>query len=145
MKNIKTREEYDALTREKILGHDECPFCDLSWQSGHTLWKGKYWYILQNIFPYSGDGDHLMAVPFEHKSFSSDLSRDEISELHEIYGFMKGYYWEKNYFSCTRETLANRSIEHFHIHFIPWVLKWAFLRKMLELQGFPIQEDLKIE
>lgn len=145
MKNISTREQYDALTRDKLLGKDECPFCDSVSQAGHTVWKGKYWYILRNIFPYSGDGDHLMAVPYDHKAFSHELTADEIVELADIYAFMKSYYWEKQYFSCTRESFANRSIEHFHMHFIPGKLQWKFIRKMLELQWFPIHEELTIQ
>jgi hypothetical protein len=39
--------------------------------------------------------------------------------------------------------MDHRSIEHFHIHYIPGKLQWKYLRKMLEWQGFPIQEDLQ--
>jgi diadenosine tetraphosphate (Ap4A) HIT family hydrolase len=85
-----------------------------------------------------------MAVPYEHKAFFYELTHEEISELHEIHLFMKGYFGKKDYFSCTRETFANRSIEHYHIHFIPGKLQGKFLRKMLELQGFPIQEELTL-
>ncbi|GAB0175008.1 MAG: hypothetical protein HHAS10_08870 [Candidatus Altimarinota bacterium] len=145
MKNITTRAQYDALTRDRILGKSECPFCDISGQTGHTIWKGKYWYILKNLFPYSGNEDHIMAVPYEHKCFSYELNQSEILELSGIYEFVKNYYGEKDYFSCTRETFSNRSIEHFHMHFIPGKLQGKWLRKMLEGQGFPIHEDLKIE
>ncbi|MEI6710855.1 MAG: hypothetical protein WCK88_00910 [bacterium] len=37
--------------------------------------------------------------------------------------------------------MANRSIEHLHIHFLPGKLQGMYLRKMLENQGFPIKED----
>ena len=85
-----------------------------------------------------------MAIPFEHKKFSYELTHDEIGELPEIYTFMKEYFGEKPYFSCTRETLSNRSVEHYHMHFIPGALQGKFLRKMLEGQGFPIHEDLPL-
>lgn len=85
-----------------------------------------------------------MAVPYIHKRFSHELDQDEIEELKEIYSFMKEYYGEKDYFSSTRETLANRSIEHYHMHFIPGKLQGKYLRKMLEGQGFPIHEELPI-
>jgi diadenosine tetraphosphate (Ap4A) HIT family hydrolase len=64
-----------------------------------------------------------MATPYEHKAFSHELGSDEIAELQDIYAFMKVYYGEKNYFSSTRETLANRSVEHYHMHFIPGALQ----------------------
>ena len=142
--NITTREEYDALTRDNALGKDVCPFCDRDSQSGHTVWKGKYWYILRNRFPYTWDEHHLMAVPYAHKRFSHELTPAEITELYDIYKFMKEYFGEKHYFSCTRESMSNRSIEHFHMHFIPWALQGKFVRKMLEWQGFPIQEKLEL-
>ena len=144
MKHITSRAEYDAHVQDRILGRDECPFCDTDGQSGHIVWKGKSWYILRNLFSYSGDTDHLMAVPYIHKRFSHELDQDEIEELKEIYSFMKEYYGEKDYFSSTRETLANRSIEHYHMHFIPGKLQGKYLRKMLEGQGFPIHEELPI-
>jgi diadenosine tetraphosphate (Ap4A) HIT family hydrolase len=85
-----------------------------------------------------------MATPYEHKAFFHDLTSDEISELKDIHAFMKQYFGNKEYFSSTRETLANRSVEHYHMHFIPGQLQGAYLRKMLENQGFPIQEELDI-
>ena len=128
-----------------VTWRDGCPFCDVALQSGHTVWKGKYWYILYNLFPYSGDDQHLMAVPYAHRSFAHELDQDEVSELADVYAWMKNFYGERPYFSCTRETMDHRSIEHFHMHYIPGKLQWKYLRKMLEWQGFPIQEDLQIQ
>jgi diadenosine tetraphosphate (Ap4A) HIT family hydrolase len=85
-----------------------------------------------------------MAVPYVHKAYSYLLSEAEMEELWEVYRWVKDYYCEKDYFSCTRETLANRSIEHYHMHFLPGALQGKYLRKMLENQGFPIEEDLDI-
>jgi diadenosine tetraphosphate (Ap4A) HIT family hydrolase len=91
--------------------------------AGHTVWKGKYWYIIHNTYPYSGDSDHLMAIPCGHKTYSHELSSDEVLELADIYAFMRDYYGERQYFSCTRESMANRSIEHLHMHFLPGKLQ----------------------
>ena len=73
-----------------------------------------------------------MVIPFEHKKFSHEFSSEEMGELSDVYRFMKDYYGERDYFSATRETMANRSIEHYHMHFIPGKLQGKFLRKMLE-------------
>lgn len=86
-----------------------------------------------------------MAVPYSHKKYSIELSSKELLELKDIYIFVKGFYLEENYFSCTRETMWNRSVEHIHIHFIPWRLQWKYLRKILENQWFPIKEELDLE
>jgi diadenosine tetraphosphate (Ap4A) HIT family hydrolase len=74
--------------------------------------------------------------------YSIDLTAEELQELHEVHKFVKDFFEWNNYFSCTRETHECRSIEHYHIHFIPGRLQGSYLRKMLENQGFPIKEDL---
>lgn len=141
----KVRTEYDKNVGNYLFGEDDCPLCQELEKNELILWKGRNWFILHNLYPYSWDRDHLMAVTCIHKKFSYQLTPDETQELQEVYGFMKNYYGDKDYFSCTRETMAHRSIEHFHMHFIPGKLQGKWLRKMLEWQGFPIQEDLKIE
>ncbi len=143
------REEYDAITwvhtetgeSKKVFWKEECPFCILEQHQDYTLWEAKYWKIIYNKYPYSWDEKHLMAIPRAHKALSTELSPEELVELHEVYGEIKRLYGSENYFSCTRETMANRSIEHLHIHFLPGKLQGMYLRKMLEAQGFPITED----
>jgi len=139
---ILTRKEYHSKKWKKIYGLEDCPFCDNS--KVKKIWEWKYWYIVRNFAPYSGDEKHLMVIPHKHKKYSIELSKEEFWELVEIHKFMKDFYQDENYFSVIRETMWNRSVEHLHIHFIPWRLQWKYLRKMLENQWFPIKEDLKI-
>ena len=115
-------------------------------QEENIVWKWKYWYILHNIYPYSGDEGHIMAVPYKHRQFSVELSSQEFAEMKEIQEFVKGFFKgkSKDYFSATRETMWNRSVEHVHIHFISWKLQWKYLRKMLQNQGFPIVQELEV-
>lgn len=89
-----------------------------------------------------------MAVPHRHIPFPCDLNTEELTELAQVHRFMKDFFetaWEKNYFSATRETMGNRSVEHYHMHFIPGKLQWKFLRCMLENQGYPIEAEVKIQ
>lgn len=149
MVQLGNREEYDKITslnketweNKHVFREDDCPFCIIEAHQDYILWEWKYWKIIYNKYPYSWDEKHLMAVPRAHKAFSSDLSAEELLELHEVYGEIRRLYGSENYFSCTRETMANRSIEHLHIHFLPGKLQGKYLRKMLENQGFPIQEE----
>lgn len=39
--------------------------------------------------------------------------------------------------------MENRSIEHFHQHFIPGKLQGKYLRNMLMNQGFPVVQYLE--
>lgn len=116
---MNTREEYHKIKPNKHFGKDNCPFCDIEANTGHIIWKGEYWYIIHNIYPYSGQKNHLMLVPFRHIVFSHELESEETTELAEGYKKIKEFYGDELYFSFTRETMANRSVEHLHIHFVP--------------------------
>lgn len=138
-----TREEYHKQKWDKkVFWKDDCPFCKIELNIWHTVWKWKYWYILHNTSPYSWNEKHIMAVPYDHLVFSNDLKNEHFLELAEIHRFVKNFFWNEMYFSFTRESMANRSVEHYHLHFLIWKLQWKYLRKMLENQGFPIKQEL---
>ncbi len=113
-----------------------CPFCDYNSanQKELILWRWKNWYVIKNKFPYTNTGKHLMAIPYQHKCVAWDLSSDEFSDLKEVQEFIKSYFWDSDYFSFVRETFANRSLEHYHLHFLNWKLQWKFIREMLKWQ-----------
>ena len=148
MNKIGTRADYHRLLAGKSsIGRDGCPFCDLASQESMVLWRGTHWFIIQNKFPYTGTTDHIMAVPYKHLILGSELGKEIWSEMREVCTWMDNFYWTRWYFSCTRETLSDgdrdaRSIEHYHMHFIPGRLQGKYLRKMLQNQGFPVEEDL---
>jgi diadenosine tetraphosphate (Ap4A) HIT family hydrolase len=60
-----------------------------------------------------------MLVPYKHLMYSYELDKSQTEELAEAYTWIKDFYGEQIYFSCTRESMANRSVEHFHTHFLP--------------------------
>jgi len=118
-----SREEYHKILWKEMYGKDDCPFCKIEEQIATTYRKWKYWCILYNLSSYSWDHRHLIAVPYEHIKFSTELKYYHLRELSKIYKI---------------------SVEHLHIHFLVWKLQWKFLRKMLEMQGYPIKQDLTI-
>ncbi|MBW7954665.1 HIT domain-containing protein [Candidatus Gracilibacteria bacterium] len=138
-----SREEYHKkMNGVEILDKDNCPFCKVKDQEGHIIWKGKYFYLLYNLSSYSGDHRHIMAVPYDHIVLSKDLTSNHLTELAEVYKEVEKFFAGESYFSFTRETLLNRSVEHLHMHFLGGKLEGKFLRKMLELQGYPINQKL---
>ncbi len=61
---------------------DRCAFCDA--QAGEDekqliLKRGKYCFIIMNIFPYNPG--HLMVVPYMHTSDFSDLDKEMHAEI----------------------------------------------------------------
>jgi diadenosine tetraphosphate (Ap4A) HIT family hydrolase len=101
------------------LGKENCPFCNLEKERKNIIWEGKFWFVAYNIYPYSGNNQHIMAIPYRHVLYSADLNNEELLELQEVYKFVKEFFGNESYFSCTRETQDYRSIEHYHTHFIP--------------------------
>ena len=137
-----SREEYAKIKPTWWYKEHDCPFC--LGENDKIYWQWKYWKIIPNKFPYSGDKFHIMAIPIRHVSFAYQLTAEEFSELSEVHNFVKEFFANKEYFSFTRESLWNRSVEHLHMHFLSWILKGKFLRKMLEMQGFPIKQELNL-
>lgn len=138
-----SREEYHKkMNWVEILDKDNCPFCKVKDQEWHIIWKWKYFYLLYNLSSYSWDHRHIMAVPYDHIVLSKDLTSNHLTELAEVYKEVEKFFAWESYFSFTRETLLNRSVEHLHMHFLWWKLEWKFLRKMLELQWYPINQKL---
>jgi diadenosine tetraphosphate (Ap4A) HIT family hydrolase len=144
MIHIWSRQAYKDILQSKEMWNEphNCPFCNISKNPDQIIWEGKNWYIVYNIFPYSGNEQHIMAIPKSHICYSSDISSEMWSEFGEVQRVIKDFYAGHEYFSFTRETFSGRSLEHYHMHFLPGTLKWKFLRKMLELQGFPITQEL---
>lgn len=144
MVKLGSREEYYAfLNWRNMLEAHECPLCDLEANNNLIIWEGKYWIILYNKYPYTGNDQHIMAVPRHHREFFVELSHEEVEELLEVHIEVKKFFWEKNYFSFCRETHGklSKTIKHYHMQFIGAEIEGTYLRKMLENQGFPIKEE----
>jgi len=148
MTKIGTRQEYHNQIGNWVMWEKECPFCDVEKTKNTLIHTFKYWKVILNKYPYSWQENHLMVVPIRHVQFVWELWSDEFSELPKVHEFMKEFYQnngEKDYFSATRETMWNRSVEHYHMHFIPWRLQGKFLRCMLENQWYPIDAEVQIK
>lgn len=141
-----SREEYHKIKWEWMYSKDNCPFCDKERYEKQCYRQWKYWQLLFCLSSYSWDYRHLMAVPFEHIVYSNDLKEKHFKELKEIHKIVKDFFKDEEYFSFTRESISDetRSVEHLHMHFLVWKLQWKFLRKMLELQWYPIKQQLDI-
>lgn len=140
-----SRDEYHKIKWDKeIFWKDDCPFCEKNKNKSHIIWEWKYWFLLYNISSYSWDHRHIMAIPNEHICFNTDLTPEYFKELLEVHKKVKSFFNDEHYFSFTRESIANRSVEHLHMHFLVGNLQWKFLRKMLEVQWYPIKQKLNI-
>jgi ATP adenylyltransferase len=63
-------------------GEETCPFCrapGLSDEEGLIVARGKYAYVLLNLFPYNSG--HLLVCPYRHVSLYDDASPEEVDEI----------------------------------------------------------------
>jgi hypothetical protein len=81
-----------------------------------------------------------MLIPIRHVCFSHEILTHEYSELPDAYAYIRDIYGDIPYFSFTRESLRERSVEHVHTHFISGHLKRNTLVAMLKEQGFDTKE-----
>lgn len=108
MSRIGTRQDYHNTIGPDILGRENCPFCDVLATQNTLLHEFDTWKIILNKYPYSGQENHLMAVPKRHIAYSHELQIEELQELTKVYIYMKEFFeniGEKDYFSSTRETM----------------------------------------
>ena len=128
MVKLGTREEWGKRPAD-LIGKIGCPLCDLEEQKPYILWKGDYWFIIINKYPYTQDRFHIMAAPIEHLEFSHELPEICYTEMKKVHDFVKKYFEWKEYFSFTRESFWDRSLTHLHMHFLPGKLS---PRKIME-------------
>jgi len=74
------------------MGKEECPFCNVEKTKNTLIYEFIYWKIILNKHPYSGQENHLMAVPKRHFIFAYEMSEEEHSEILEIHKFMRDFY-----------------------------------------------------
>ncbi len=111
-----------------MLGEENCPFCEATINRNEVIWEGKYWFIVNNKYPYIDNGQHIMLVPKKHRKFSTELTPEEWQEMSLAHEFVAEFFKNSLYFSFTREnftreTIDGRSVEHWHMHFLPGILK----------------------
>lgn len=145
MVQIGTRQEYFDKIWDRILRKEECPFCDENIDPQYTIASTKYWRVVHNKYPYTWTDKHIMAHPIRHIGFSRELNSDELADMENVFKIVHDFFGDEDYFSATRESVAHRSIEHLHIHFIPGKLEWKYIRCMLENQWFPIEAEVQIQ
>ena len=81
--NIRTKAQLEVMRRIRIAGH--CPFCPENLSTYHTkpiLWKGAYWVLTENAWPYPGADLHYLIILREHKE---DAGLIGVAAEHEFF------------------------------------------------------------
>lgn len=113
-----------------------CPFCNEKELEEYTLWKGNYWRITHNKYPFVGSSKHLLAIPLECISKTANLSVEAWAEFRKVEKFMEKFFQNTSYYSFIRERGKKKSIHHLHYHFLPWEIPSEPFEKLLKEQWF---------
>ncbi len=104
----------------KILEPGTCQFCDLTAEHEQVVESTTFFWIAENIFPYSTWDDqrvakHLLLIPKKHTETLSDLTTEEASEFVE----MLGTYEAQGYNVYARAPQSEiKTVPHQHTHLI---------------------------
>lgn len=122
MENVRGEEQRRVM--QKILEKGHCPFCEenlLLYHNAPIHWKGGYWIVTENQWPYSGKGQHLMLILCRHAVSPTELRAEEWAELGEHvtratqqFGFKGGAVAMR----FGNMLLSGASIAHLHVQLI---------------------------
>jgi len=117
---FENREEYE---NSKIYFTKEtCPFCENNILNEIILFESNFWFVIKPEYPYFNDYEnHLLAIPKRHVEFTFELSEEELKDFLNIEKYMLSFYNWTDYFSFIRQSRWNKSVEHLHYHYIPWI------------------------
>ena len=82
MENVRGEEQRKVM--QEILEKGHCPFCEENLHTYHKApihWKGGYWVVTENQWPYPGKGQHLMLILRRHAVSPKELHEEEWGEL----------------------------------------------------------------
>ncbi len=122
---------------------DGCVFCRAAAGEDEEMLvvhRGSHAFVLMNRFPYSSG--HLLVAPYRHLAEFSDLSNDEVLELHRL---------AESGMAALAETFAPQGynlgwnlgriagagvVDHVHLHVVP---RWAG-----DTNFMPVLADVKV-
>lgn len=117
------RYQYVTATKKET----GCVFCRLANESNDEenfiLYRGKYSYIVLNIFPYNSG--HLLIIPFVHIKLLADLEKnisDEIMDLTKLSQTAIEKEYRPHGFNLGMnlgEAAGAGVAEHLHMHILP--------------------------
>ncbi|MCP4571961.1 MAG: HIT domain-containing protein [bacterium] len=122
-----------------------CVFCnrlDAPDKEHYVLHRGRYWYVILNLYPYNNG--HLLLVLNRHLGLLGDCTAEELAEMAQLFGVM-----EKALTECYQPhgvnagynggTPAGAGIpEHLHLHMLPrWSGDTNFMTTIGETRVMP--------
>ena len=149
------RSDYiDKDRKDESQDSKSCPFCfkknDDKKKDEYLLYQSKHAFVMMNRFPYNAG--HLMVIPYEHKKYLYDLSKEEQHDCIDLLSMsseivQKSLKAEGVNIGANIGKAAGGSIEgHLHFHVLPrWIGDTSFLPVLSETKqvSFDLKEIYK--
>lgn len=126
-----------------------CVFCnrlDVPEKEHYILHRGRYWYVILNLYPYNSG--HLLLVLNRHASLLGECSPAELEEMALLLGVMEQALTESFHpqginAGYNGGTPAGAGIpEHLHLHMLPrWSGDTNFMTTIGETRVMPLTLD----
>jgi ATP adenylyltransferase len=130
-----------------------CVFCNrlqCDERENFILHRGRYWYLIMNLYPYNGG--HLLCVLNRHERMLSDCTADELKEMGVLLGVMEvalteAFHPEGINGGYNGGSSAGAGIpEHLHVHMLPrWSGDTNFMTTIGETRVMPLTLDQSYE
>ena len=120
---IVKRNEYVRILND-IMAAGFCPFCEKHLFKHHRrpiTYKGRYWIVTENSWPYSGSRHHFLFVTRAHIESIENLSTPAWTELQRLYRTLMKDKKMKGATLMIRSgdtKITGASVRHLHAHII---------------------------
>jgi ATP adenylyltransferase len=128
---------------------DGCVFCnrlECDEKENYILHRGKYWYLIMNLYPYNGG--HMLCVLNRHQRMLTDCTVAEMEEMGTLLRVMESALLEAFHpdgINCGYNggISAGAGIpEHLHVHMLPrWSGDTNFMTTVGETRVMPLTLD----
>lgn len=121
--HIVTRSEYTQVLK-KITDEGFCPFCEEHLMKYHTkpiLFKGTYWIVTENAWPYKGTKKHFVLISRLHIECFEKAPKGSVLELHKHWNTLRKKFNLKGSTLLMRSgdtNMTGASVNHLHAQII---------------------------
>lgn len=135
------REDY-VRTLNEIIAAGFCPFCEAHLFKHHKqplIYKGRYWLVTKNNWPYAGTKFHFLLISRSHTERTEDLSPAAWKEFHALYRKLARRYRFSGATLMIRSgdtRVTGASVNHLHAHLIVGSPRSKKAKNIRALVGF---------
>jgi diadenosine tetraphosphate (Ap4A) HIT family hydrolase len=129
-------------TLDTIVADGFCPFCEEHLFKHHRqplIYKGRYWLVTENSWPYKGSRFHFLFIARQHIEKTEDASSAMWSELQRLYRKLTKCHQIKGATLMVRSgdtKITGATVNHLHAHLVVGTSRTKKTKPIKALVGF---------